>query len=303
MRLDSRAPQTQTVSFGQIISRDSWKALLAWGQAELTALGPRESRINAEYLLEEALGVPRRQWHGEELLTGAAARERYQELVAKRKNRVPAAYVTGRAYFRDEVLEVGPGCLIPRPETEQLVEFFIRHSGFVRESAFSLMDLGTGSGAIAISLLRYFKNSRAALTDISEEALALACRNIQKYGLETRSEWARSDLFQKWHGRRWNVILSNPPYLAEEDWAALEPELFFEPRQALDGGKDGMHFYRRIADQAADFLEPYGWLVLEAGLGQAESIRRLLADQEFRTISIFKDDAEIDRVIMARRGA
>ncbi|OGW72273.1 MAG: protein-(glutamine-N5) methyltransferase, release factor-specific [Omnitrophica bacterium GWA2_52_12] len=291
-----------SVSFGPKQSWDSWKALLAWGQAELTALGPRESRTHAEYLLEEASGLARWQFERSEALPDAQICRRYEDWIGARKKRVPLVYITGRAYFRHEVLEAGPGCLIPRPETEQLVEYFLTRSGFKKEDAFSFLDMGTGTGAIAISLLRIFTKADAVLADVSEEALAYARRNVEKYGLSTRAKLIQTDLFANLLPMRWQAILSNPPYVAEAELAGLEPELSFEPKQALAGGWDGLDYYRRLAAESPRFLVPGGWLVLEAGFGQTEAIRDLLRAAGFEDIRIFKDDAGLERVVMARLG-
>ncbi len=283
--------------------------MLAWGQAELTALGPHESRTHAEYLLEEASGLARWQFERAEAVPAEICR-RFEAWIAERKKRVPLAYVTGRAYFRHEVLEAGPGCLIPRPETEQLVEYFVTRSGFKKEHAFAFLDMGTGTGAIAISLLRIFTKARAVLADVSEEALTYARRNVEKYGLSARAECVQTDLFsnlaaaarQTEGGQGWQAILSNPPYVAETELAGLEPELSYEPRLALAGGADGLDYYRRLAAQSPKFLLPGGWIVLEAGFGQTAAIFDLLAGAGFEGIQIYKDDAGIDRVVMARLG-
>lgn len=290
-----------------LFSWDSWTGLLLWGQEELAALGPRESQTNAEYLLEEVTG--RKRW---ELALqpherpGTAEVERYRQLIAIRRERVPAAYVTGKAYFRNECLEVGPGCLVPRPETELLVEAVIQTLGWPADKEFSFLDLGTGSGAIAISLLRHFSRARAVMADLSPNALQLARRNAARYDLTPRIDAVQThffDRFQEGSGRpRWSVIVSNPPYLADKDWASVEPELLHEPRLALDGGADGLNAYRVIAAGAPDFLQEDGWLFLEIGQGQGPAVRALLEQNHFRNIAILKDYSGIDRIVTAQKG-
>lgn len=282
--------------------RDSWKALLAWGKEELSALGPRESQIDAEYLFEEASDQKKWQLYLEDGSRPAPeAVETYRRWIGARKRRIPTAYVTGRAYFREEILEVGPGCLVPRPETERLVDAVLETAGFERGQAFSFLDLGTGSGAIALALLRHFKNARALLSDISPEALAIAGRNVETAGVRQRAGLMQSDLFESLSGLKWDLIVSNPPYLAAQDWADIEPELVHEPRIALDGGVDGLKVYRRTLERAAEFLRPGGWIFFESGRGQAPAVANLLAEKQFVNIKIWNDYAGIERVIAGQR--
>ncbi len=276
-----------------------------WGQEELAALGPRESQTNAEYLLEEASGQKRWQLAlRPEERPRAALVETYRRWIANRRERIPSAYVTGKAFFRDECLEVGPACLVPRPETELLVEAVIRQAGFAQDAEFSFLDLGTGSGAVAISLLRHFKKARAVMADVSSDALAVAGRNAERYALTGRVELRLSDFFEAFRGPvrpQWSLMVSNPPYLAQSDWDQVEPELLYEPRQALDGGLDGLSAYRQIAGEAANFLHPGGGLFFEVGQGQAPAVQTLLGENGFKNICILKDWSGIDRIVSSTR--
>ncbi len=261
----------------------------------------REALASSEGLLAEVTGWNRSQLYlkaprplsGDEVIC-------FRELVQKRKTRIPLGYLLGKTYFWNEMLTVGPDCLIPRPETEILVERFIQECGFGKEADFRFLDLGTGSGAIGIALLRHFPRAQGTFSDLSAPALAITGENIGRYGLSGRAEIIQSNLFENLPGRRWDAILSNPPYLSGQDWPAVEPEVLKEPRIALDGGQDGRKFYRRIAAASAGYLTAGGWLVLEAGIYQAGKIADELRSNHFEDPKIFKDYSGIERVVIAR---
>ncbi len=280
--------------------------LLSGAKGFLEVLGKLEGGASAERLLEHLTGYEKSklylQWNAP--VTRALA-ERYRKLVDKRGLGVPTAYLTGRAFFREETLEVGRDCLIPRPETELLVEKFIENSGYDEGDRFFFLDLGTGSGAIGISVLRHFKKSEGVCSDISEPALEIAGRNIERYGLGDRAELVCSDLFERlairFPGRRWDAILSNPPYLSAEDLEHLQKEVQYEPRMALSGGRDGFDFYRRIIPEAREYLVPGGWLAMETGWRQAAQVARWLEEHGYRGVRIEKDLAGIERVVMGKK--
>ncbi len=275
--------------------------LLQWGKSELVVLGPEEASASAEVLLSEVLSLPRISLYLEARQSVSNDKALiFESLIAKRKQRVPTAYLTGKACFWNETLNVGPGCLIPRPETETLVQTFIDHSGFPQNSSFEFLDLGAGSGAIGIALLRHFPNARAVFADKSPEALAIAKSNIERYDLGSRAQLIQSDLFQNFPYFLWDVILSNPPYFEQADWSHVEPEVLQEPRTALDGGQDGLFFYRVISSEARKHLKPKGWLLVEVGRGQAKKVESIFLSEGFSGTQIFKDDLNIERVVTAR---
>ena len=280
--------------------------LLSWGKDQLASLGPEESQAGAERLLAAVLGVERiRLYLGFEDEVSEEMAEDFRRLVAERKKRRPLAYLLGKVSFWNEVLEVDAGCLIPRPETELLVERFVEESGFRKTDSFTFLDLGSGSGAIGIALLRCFPKARATFSDVAPEALRTTEKNAARYGLLDRVEIVGSNLFEKFRGtgRKWEAILSNPPYLARADWGTVEPEIMFEPRVALDGGKDGLDFYRRITKEAPYYLVPGGRLAFEVGIHRSAKIRAELLENRFNNIRIFKDYAGIERVILAEMGS
>ncbi len=274
---------------------------LIWGQEELADLDSGESLSSAEWLLAESLGLERSRLYleGDRFLNDQTIRT-FQAWIAQRKKRIPCAYITGKAFFRDEELLVGPGCLIPRPETELLVEHFGRYAAVDVSYAFSFLDIGTGSGAISLALLRMYSKASATLSDISVDALMMARKNLERYDVASRAEFVCADLFEHLEDRRWDAILCNPPYLAARDWESLQPELLYEPRQALDGGPDGYEFYRQLALQAPRHLSAGGSLGLEVGAGQAKTVIGLLRKSGFIHIKSFQDYAGIERVILAQ---
>ncbi|MFA6600641.1 MAG: peptide chain release factor N(5)-glutamine methyltransferase [Candidatus Omnitrophota bacterium] len=284
---------------------ESLGEVLNFGRRELSALGSLEGDASAERLLETLLDCPRSALYLEpDRRLSASVCGEYRRLVALRKQRVPTAYLCGKAFFRNEVLEVSPDCLIPRPETGLMIETVIREIRL--PEAFSFLDLGTGSGAIALTLLRHFEKSRGTLTDVSPEALAMARKNLETYGVLDRARFILSDFFEGLGAgpvnSGWDLIVSNPPYLTHEDLGRLQPEVAYEPRIALDGGPDGCEFYRRIIREAPAHLTQGGALVLEAGMGQAGKISGWLGEAGYLNIRIFKDDQGIERVVMAIKG-
>ena len=244
--------------------------LIAWGRAELSRAGIDEAQEECERVLMKLFVCSRSGIYLEEHeLTASGVRERFLTLIEKRVRRVPLAYLLKEADFWQETLYVDERCLIPRPETEILIEQVLKTLGKDDEKNFSFLDVGTGSGAIAIAILRAFRNARGTLLDISGEALEVARVNVEKYKLQDRATFIRGDLFGSFsNNEKWDLIVSNPPYLSEEDWKGVQEELKFEPRGALDGGKDGLDFYRRIIEGAQSHLTSGGLLALEVG-GQA----------------------------------
>lgn len=274
---------------------------LAWGQTQLKVLGKIEARASAERLLEEVLGCDKAHLYLDARRSlPASALAKFRKLIAKRQKRVPVDYLFGRCHFWNEILEVGPGCLIPRPSTEVLVEKFIENAGFKKEQKFSFLDLGCGSGAIGIAILRHFPKAEAVFADISKEALSITRRNLKRYHLLERVKLVRSNLFAafKRNFEKWDAILSNPPYLSDADMKAAQPEILYEPHVALKGGADGLDFYRRIIKESPEHLNPGGVLTMEMGKGQAKKLAKWCSPA-FQKVTIHKDYARIDRILIA----
>ena len=194
---------------------------------------------------------------------------------------------------------VNESVLIPRPDTEILAEGVGKYlRGLGGEVTFA--DLGTGSGAICVSILKFVKTARACAVDISEAALKVAKCNAEKFHVEDRAEFFCGDLFAPLEGRIFNAIVSNPPYIPICELETLQPEVKKEPLLALDGGEDGLNFYRRIISDAPRFLVDGGLLAVEIGINQSTAVKDLMKSAEFNDVEIFKDLAGIERVVAGR---
>jgi release factor glutamine methyltransferase len=277
--------------------------LIAWGRAELLRAGIEEAQEECERILMNFFSCSRSRIYLEEHeLIASGTRERFLALLEKRVQRLPLAYLLKEADFWQETLYVDERCLIPRPETEILVEQVLKTLGKDSGKKFSLLDIGTGSGAIAIAILRACKNARGTLLDVSGEALEVARENLRRYALEDRATQVEGNLFEPFSkNETWDLIVSNPPYLSEEDLKELQEELKFEPRRALDGGKDGLDFYRRIIAGAKDHLILGGLLALEVGQGQADKVSKWLHEAGYDNIQRFNDHLQVQRVVTAQR--
>ena len=255
--------------------------------------------LDAELLLVHILGTSRARLrsHPEEAAS-AAQSKRYTELLERRATGEPLAYVIGRRDFWSLRLTVTPAVLVPRPETELLVEraLALRDEEFGR-----VVDLGTGSGAIALTLASERPGWQVTATDVSEEALAIARSNAESLDLK-RVQFLLGSWFEPLVGRTFDLIVSNPPYVAEDDPAMQDPALRHEPRGALTPGGDGMASLRAIIAAAPDYLERDGWLLLEHGSDQAAEVTRELVARGLRHVRSHRDLAGHERMTEAQRG-
>ncbi|KKL85211.1 hypothetical protein LCGC14_1956990, partial [marine sediment metagenome] len=230
-------------------------------------------------------------------------------LINKRANHVPLQYITGHVEFLSLDFVVDERTLIPRQDTEILVETALNKikNRTPSDKTITIVDIGTGCGNIAISLATNLQNVQVYANDISREALAVAGINVRRHRVADRVHLLHGNLFETFDGHlnRGNIdfIVSNPPYVKEADWNKLEPEIIeHEPRDALVGGKDGLRFYKRIIREAPEWLRPEGFLILEVGETQAETITKLIETKgHFENIEITKDLQKIDRIVSARR--
>ncbi|MBF4694558.1 peptide chain release factor N(5)-glutamine methyltransferase [Fusibacter ferrireducens] len=217
------------------------------------------------------------------------------EMVRRRAQREPIQYILGVHEFMGLPFKVSKGVLIPRQDTESLVEYIIQ---YVDEQPTKILDIGTGSGAIAISLAHYLKYSEVTTVDISEDALEIARENVRLNGVEERVTLLKSDLFENIEPQKMDIIVSNPPYISEKDLKMLEPEVKdYEPELALFGGKDGLDFYRRIIPKSKSYLKPNGLLIFEAGYDQSEKIVELFEVNGYDNIGVFSDLRGVPRFI------
>jgi len=251
--------------------------LMADAAATLAGAGVENPRLDAELLMAEAAGVSRAALLANLATADDCAEKRYAELIRRRAAREPIAYILGRREFYSIEFEVGPAVLIPRPETETIVEAAIEFIASRQDCR--VLDLGTGSGAIALAIAANAPAARVVATDFSVAALEVASRNARRLGLGARIELRRADCFDAIGGPslgRFDLIVSNPPYIREADLVVLQPEIrCYEPRIALAGGADGLDFHRRITRDAKGYLVPGGVLMVETGAGQAPAAAAL----------------------------
>ncbi|HTP39297.1 MAG TPA: peptide chain release factor N(5)-glutamine methyltransferase [Steroidobacteraceae bacterium] len=269
--------------------------LLASGREQLRP--SPSARLDAELLLGFLLDLSRSQLlaRGEEAAPAGVERD-YLALLARRAAGVPIAYLTGRHEFWSLPLRVTPAVLVPRPETELVVE---RALALVGDAEASAADLGTGSGAIALALASERRGWRVLATDQSPAALEVARGNAAALGLST-VRFAQGNWCGALPRERFQLIVSNPPYLAADDPALGDPVLQHEPRGALVSGPDGLEAYRAILDDVAGYLRPGGWLVFEHGATQAAALAALLVAGGFTHVRCHPDLAGLERVTEAR---
>lgn len=280
--------------------------LVAWARQSLAQAGIGNGAQEAMWLLEHAIGLRSHQLVSQtDREVSPEARAAVESLVARRVAREPLQYLLGTQEFCGLEFAVSPAVLIPRPETELLLRHAVASAQAVSDA--TIVDVGTGSGCVAITLATSLKGRRIIAVDRSPEALAVAQRNARRHGVSDRIEWLEGDLLaplsERMAARSVNVIVSNPPYISEADWAGLEPEVrVFEPRMALIGGKQGTEFHERLLRESRAFLVPGGLLAMEIGAGQAAAVRRL-AEQigGYTALETIEDTAGIERVVMARR--
>jgi release factor glutamine methyltransferase len=273
--------------------------VLRLSTAHLERHGSPTARLDAELLLGHALELGRVELYtGFERPLSEAELAACRELIARRARREPVAYILGRWGFRGLDLDVDPRVLVPRPETELVVGRCLALVAGV--SAPAVLDVGTGSGAIALAVASELPDARVTGCDVSEDALAVARGNGERLGIEV--EWVASDLFAGVDERRFDLVVSNPPYVAEDELAGLEPEVRdWEPRGATVAGRTGLEVIERLAAEARFALEPGGAVVLEVGAGQAGAAARLLELAGLTDIGCERDHAGIERIVWGRR--
>lgn len=276
-------------------------ALLQWTQQFFAGKGIESPRLDAEILLSHALKKERifLYAHYDEPVNPEEL-SIYRAMVKKRANRISVAHILGTKAFMGLDFRVSSHVLIPRPETEMLVETVMKYEDAA--ASVSLLDIGTGSGAIILSLLHYFPNAEGVGVDISPEALSVAAENGEKLGLNERVRWIQSDLLAAVQPRLFDWIVSNPPYLTKEDMCHLQPEVMHDPKLALYGGPDGLDVYRNIAEQSPAYIKIGGHCAVEIGAGQAECVTRIFAQTGAYThAQTVKDYGGIDRVLVFTR--
>jgi release factor glutamine methyltransferase len=261
-------------------------------------------RLNAELLLLFVLNRERAYFyaHPERELT-SDEQYRYDEVVRERARGCPTQYITGHQEFWGLDLLVSPAVLIPRPETEHVVETvldLVKEYSFDGPGRLRMLDVGTGSGCIALALASELPHAQTHACDISEEALEMARTNAARLGLGEKVLFRKSDLLSVYAGEKFDFVISNPPYVGEADANKVQKQVRdFEPMIAVFSGREGMDIYRRLIPQAHEALRPGGWFVAEIGFSEEENVRNLLAG--WSEIQATADLQGIPRVVAARK--
>jgi release factor glutamine methyltransferase len=278
--------------------------LLAWTTEWLASRGADSARLDAEVLLAHVRGCPRiALYTAFDEVVAEAERTRFRELVRRRGAGEPVAYLVGSREFFSLPFTVTPAVLVPRPETEGLVVRVIDLCKPV--AAPRIVDVGTGSGAIAVTLAKHLPRARIVATDVSAEALEVARANAARHGVAERITFVACDLLDDPAAAGpWDVIASNPPYVREDEFESLPPDVrLYEPRGALVAGPRGIEVVERLAAAAAGCLEPGGWLVVEIGPAVATAATAALAGQSGLVAGpTLADLAGLPRIVQARRG-
>jgi release factor glutamine methyltransferase len=280
-----------------------YEELYQWGRSRLQQAGIEEAALDARLLLEHICCTDRNTLlaHGDRPVT-AEEEKNYREAVALRETHVPLQHITGVQEFMGLEFLVNEHVLIPRQDTEILVEEVMRYM----QDGDRILDMCTGSGCILLSLLHYSNYCTGIGADISQEALETARENearIRKLDRpaaweENKAEFIRSDLFSGITPEKFDLIVSNPPYIASGEIGTLMEEVRdHEPRAALDGKEDGLFFYRRIAKEGKDYLKREGMLFFEIGCDQAEAVSRIMEENGYNEVTVVKDFAGLDRVV------
>lgn len=275
----------------------TWRTLLTYAKEQLKEAGIPDSEYDAWALFEFVFHMEKSYYflHDNDKIE-ASEKERLDEVLKLRMMRVPLQQILHSAWFMGHEFYVNEHVLIPRFDTEILVEEALMRL----EPGMQVLDMCTGSGCILLSLLlqRADWKLRGTGADLSAEALQVARINQQR--LQAEAEWIQSDLFDNVSGM-YDMIVTNPPYIASAEIESLMPEVRdHEPRMALDGDADGLRFYRKIIKNAKEYLKTGAWLCMEIGYDQAEEVKRLLETEDYRDISVRQDLAGLDRVICAR---
>ena len=286
----------------------TYKELLEEGYQILNSAGIEEARLDAWLLLEFAADI-KRAWyyaHMDETAETAVA-EQYRQLCEKRAQHIPLQHLTGQAYFMGYEFYVDDRVLVPRQDTETLVEEAISH---LRElPAPKILDMCTGSGCILLSLLMELPQASGTGADVSADALEVAKENTRRLGLEKRAELIQSDLFSADYFEKnsrkkcmeYDMLISNPPYIRTADIDGLMDEVrLHDPRLALDGKADGLYFYEKITEQAGKYLKPGGWLIYEIGCDQGKDVAEIMKKKGFIQIELKKDLAGLYRIVEGR---
>jgi len=292
------------------VAKDQWtvRRLLEWTANYLKEKGLEDSLLSGQLLLAKAMGCSKVDLYLRfDQIVGEEMRQVYRELVRRAAEGEPIAYLVGKKEFFSLEFDVGPDVLIPRPETELLVQWVIRKVRSEKEShpgrPVRILELGTGSGCISISLARFLPTACHVIADdASCEALAVAQANCRKHQVTDRVELIAADLFEAFlPGEHFDFVVGNLPYVTEADFERLPRHIRdFEPPRALRAGSDGLDVIQRAIAESWKYLKKGAYLVLEIGYNQAEAVQRVFAEYPYEPIVFEKDHAQIRRVAIGR---
>lgn len=279
--------------WGCAVKKMQYQEIYRLGVSALEKAGIEEAALDARLLLEEVCSTDRTALHahGEREVTGSEEKK-YLEVIAERAKRIPLQHILGKTEFMGLTFRVNKDVLCPRQDTEILVEEALKHL----HDGMRILDIGTGSGCILLSLLHYSNDCQGIGADISERALEVAKTNAAALA-EEHAAFVKSDLFENVEGK-FEIIVSNPPYIKNGEIDSLMPEVRdHEPHLALSGGEDGLFFYRKITGKAKEHLPGGGMLFYEIGCEQGEAVKRIMEDAGYREVAVIKDFSGLDRVV------
>ena len=281
--------------------KDVWtiSSLLNWTVNYFKSKNIQSARLDAEVLLSHVLRQERIYLyvHFDEPMEQNEL-SKFREYVKKRAQHVPIAYIIGEREFMGLPFKVTKDTLIPRPDTEILVENVLNNVD--KDKEIEIVDIGTGSGAIILSLLVNLPKAQGKTVDISSKAIEVAKENAVNLQVNDRCEFFVGDLFAPLNGNKFDVIVSNPPYIPQKDIATLEDDVKeYEPVSALTDGGDGLSYYRRLLSEGKAYIKENGFIALEIGIYQSEDVKQIAMDNGWKNIKIIKDYAGIDRVVLA----
>ncbi|GHT40941.1 release factor glutamine methyltransferase [Endomicrobiia bacterium] len=281
-----------------MINGDDVYALLKTAETFLKSVGLSDPKSDAEVLLSSVLQTKRSKLSliRNQKLTDKQISQ-YKEYILRRSQREPAAYITGFVSFMDFEFKVNKNVLIPRPETELLVEAVLIFA--IQENKKSALDLCTGSGCIAISLVKLGSFKNIAASDISNDALKIAKENAQ-INDAFDIDFIASKMFDSIGNKKFDIIISNPPYVSDEEYSYLEPELKYEPKLALTAQDGGLFFYKEIAGEALNYLNCGGLVVLELSANKSSEIKQIFLDNNYKDIEILNDYSGLPRILKAK---
>ncbi len=277
--------------------------VLRGAETYLAARNIENPRLNAEHLLAHQLGLKRMELYLQfDRPLGESDRAPLRELVKRRTAREPLQHILGTVEFYGRTFLCDQRALVPRPETEQLVEIALEIAkAKAQETPLAILDVGTGSGVIALTLALELPNASIQATDISCDALELAKENAARHECEELLSFFTADLFPP-EGGSFDLVVANLPYIPSREISELSQEVQHDPPSALDGGKEGLDIIRRLVEVVPNHLAPHGVLLLEIGLGQSEAIKEALEARKFRDISLRKDYQGVPRFAVGFHG-